>query len=98
MTIGSSGSWKTHAFLNLINEQDDIVKFYLYAKDLSEPKNEFLIKKCKDVETKHLKYPNAIIGCSNTMDDVHENIGGSKQTRKRKVLIVFDDMIADILS
>ena len=98
MTIGSSGSWKTHAFLNLINEQDDIVKFYLYAKDLSEPKNEFLIKKCKDVETKHLKYPNAIIGCSNTMDDVHENIGGSNQTRKRKVLIVFDDMIADILS
>ena len=32
------------------------------------------------------------------MDDVHENIGGSNQTRKRKVLIVFDDMIAEILS
>ena len=65
MTIGSSGSWKTHAFLNLINEQDDIVKFYLYAKDLSEPKNEFLIKKREDVGMKYCNDANAFIECSN---------------------------------
>ena len=31
----------TNALLNLIKEQDDIDKIYLYAKDLSEPKYEF---------------------------------------------------------
>ena len=49
LIIGSSGSGKTNALLNLINEQDDIDKNYLYTKDLSEPKYEFLIKKHKDV-------------------------------------------------
>ena len=38
LIIGSSGSGKTNALINLINEQDDIDKLYLYAKDLSEPK------------------------------------------------------------
>ena len=45
LIIGCSGSGKTNAMLNLIKEQDDIDKIYLYAKDLSEPKYEFLIKK-----------------------------------------------------
>ena len=45
LIIGGSGSGKTNALLNLIKEQDDIDKIYLYAKDLSEPKYEFLIKK-----------------------------------------------------
>ena len=44
MIIGSSESGATKALLNLIKEQDDIDKIYLYAKDLSEPKYEFLIK------------------------------------------------------
>ena len=47
--------------LNLINEQDDIDKIYLHAKDLSEPKYEFLIKKRKNAETKHLNDPTALI-------------------------------------
>ena len=47
--IGGSGSKKTNALLNLIKEQDDIDKIYLYPKDLSEPKYEFLIKKRVDV-------------------------------------------------
>ena len=42
LIIGCSGSGKTNALLNLIKEQDDIDKIYLYAKDLSEPKYEFL--------------------------------------------------------
>ena len=45
LIIGGSGSEKTNALLNLLKEQDDIDKIYLYAKDLSEPKYEFLIKK-----------------------------------------------------
>ena len=44
LIIGSSGSGKTNTLLHLINEQDDIDKTYLYAKDLSESKYEFLIK------------------------------------------------------
>ena len=43
LIIGGSGSGKTNALLNLINEQRDIDKIYLYAKDLSEPKYEYLI-------------------------------------------------------
>ena len=49
-----SGSGKTNALINLINEQNDIDKIYLYARDLSEPKYEYLIKKRKDGGIKHL--------------------------------------------
>ena len=70
----------------------------MYAKDLNEPKYEFLIKKCKNVGIKYLNDPNAFIKCSNTMDDVSENIDDYNPSRKRKMLIVFDDMIADIIT
>ena len=60
--------------LTLIKEQDDIDKIYLYAKDFSELKYEFLITKREDVGTKHLNDSNAFIACSNAMDDVYENI------------------------
>ena len=72
--VGGSGSGKTNALLDLIKEQDDIDKIYLYAKDLSEPKYEFLIKKRKDVGIRYCNDPNAFIGCSNMMDDVYQNI------------------------
>ena len=75
-----------------------IDKIYLYAKDLSEPKYEYLIKKREDAGIKHLNDPNAFIECSNTMDDVYENINDYNPIRKRKKLILFDDMIADIMS
>ena len=97
LIIGGSGSGKTNALLNLIKEQDDIDKIYLYAKDLSEPKYEFLIKKCEDAGIKHLNDSNAFIECSNTMDDVYENIDNFNLNRKR-LLVVFDDMIADIMT
>ena len=48
LIIGGSGPGKTNALLNLISQQDDIDKIYLYAKDLSEPKCKFLIKKRED--------------------------------------------------
>ena len=84
--------------INLINEQNDIDKIYLYARDLSEPKYEFLIKKREDAGIKHVNNPNAFIECSNTMDDVFENINDYNLIRKRKKLSVFDDMIADIMT
>ena len=96
LIIGGSGSGKTNTLLNLINEQNDIDKIYLYARDLSEPKYEYLIKKCEDAGIKHLNNPNAFIECSNTMDDVYENVNDSNPIRKGKKLIVFDDMIADM--
>ena len=79
-------------------EQDDIDKLYLYEKDLSEPKYKFLIKKSEDVGIKHLNDSNAYNECSNTMDNVYENIDEYNPNRKRKNLIVFDDTSADIMS
>ena len=98
LIIGGSGSGKTNALLNLINEQNDIDKIYLYARDLNEPKYKILIKKRKDAGIKHLNDPNAFIECSNTMDDVYENINDYNPIRKRKKIIVFDDMITDIMT
>ena len=97
LIIGGSGSGKTNALLNLIMEQDDIDKIYLYAKDLSEPKYEFLVKKRENAGTKHFGDPNAFIECSNTMDDVYQNINDYNPSRKKiLIVLVFDDMIADI--
>ena len=83
---------KTSTLLNIIKEQDDTDKIYLYAKDLSEPKYEFLIKIRKNAGTKHLNDSNAFIKCSNTMNDVYQNIDDYNPNRKRKILVVFDDM------
>ena len=72
--IGGSGSGKTKAWHNLIKEQDEIDQIYLYSKDLSKPKYECLIKKREYAGKKNLRDPNAFIECSNTVDDVCENI------------------------
>ena len=72
LIIGSSGSGKTNELLNLIQKQNNgspIDKIYLYANDLSEPKYQFLIKKCEDTAIKNLNYPIVSIEYSNTMDD-----------------------------
>ena len=84
LIIGGSGSGKTNALLNLINEQNDIDKIYLYARDLNEPKYKILIKKRKDAGIKHLNDPNAFIECSNTMDDVYENIDDHNPSSKKE--------------
>ena len=91
LIIGGSGSEKTNALLNLINEQRDIDKIYLYAKDLSKSKHEYLVKNRENAGIKHVKDSNAFIECSNTMDDIYENIDNYNLSRKRKILIIFDD-------
>ena len=98
MIIEGSGSGKTHALLNLIKEQDDIDKICLYAKDLRKAKYGFWIKKHEDVQTNHFNDLNTFIEFSNTMDDVYENIDNYNTNRQRKILVVFDEMIADIMS
>ena len=100
LIIGPSGSGKTNALLNLIQKDNDnfIDKIYLYAKDLDEPKYQFLIKKRENTGTKNLNDPSPFIECSNTMDDVYNKIDDFNPKRKRKILIVFDDMIADIIT
>ena len=97
LIIGGSGSGKTNTLLNLINEQNDIDKIYLYARDLNEPKYEYLIKKREDAGIKHVNNPNAFIEYSNTMDNVYDNINNYNLIRKKKKLILFDDMVADIM-
>ena len=87
---------KINALLNLPKDQDNdnlIDKTYLYAKDLSEPKYQFLIKRHEDVGIKHLNDSKTFIEHSNTMDDVYEDINEYNTARKRKVLIVFDDIL-----
>ena len=71
MIIDGSGSGKTKTLLNLINEQGDADKIYLYAKDLSQPKYEYLIKKRENTGIDHLNDSNAFIKCFDTMDDVY---------------------------
>ena len=80
-------------YLIIIQRDKNVIdKIYLYAKDLEEPKYQFLIKKFENVRIKNLNDPNAFIEYSNTMDDVYNT------KRKRKILIVFGDMIADIMT
>ena len=101
LIIGGSGSGKTSALLNLIKEQDNgklIDKIYLYAKDLNEPKYQFLIKRREDAGIKHLNDPKTFIEHSNTMDDINNNIDDYNPSRKRKILIAFDDMVTDIMT
>ena len=92
---------KTNTLLNLINEKRDIDKIYLQTNDLGESKYEHLIKDRENAEIKHLNHVKAFIDCSNTMNDVYENVdlyNPNKTKRQRKILIIFDDMIADIMT
>ena len=98
LITGGSGSRRTNALLNLTKEQDDIDKIYLYARDLSERKYEFLIKKHEDAGTKNFSDPTAFIQFLNTMNGVYKNIDDYNPNRQIKILIAFDDMIAYIIS
>ena len=70
----------------------------MYARDLNKPNYKYLVKKHEDVGIKHVNNPNAFLECSNTMDDTYENINDYNSSRRRKILFVFDDMIADIMT
>ena len=88
LIIGGSGSGKTNALLNLINKQPDIDKIYLFAKDPYEVKYQFLIKEkaWHQITLMILKL------------DVYKNIDEYNADKERQILIVFDDMIADMVN
>ena len=69
----------------------------MFTRDLSEPNYQFLIKKREDAGIKNINNPNSYIVCSNTKDDVYKDVDNYNSKRDKKVLIVFDDIIADIM-
>ena len=89
LIIGPSGSGKTNYLLNSIQRDNNIIdKIYLYAKNLEEPKYQLLIDKREQADIKN----------SNDKDDIYDDFEDYNKKRKRKVLIVFDDMISHVMS
>ena len=84
MIVGGSGSGKTNALLDLIKDQSDIDKVYLYAKDPSEDKYQFLINKKGNIGLKHFNDPKAFIEYSNDMHDVYKNIDHYNPDKENK--------------
>ena len=95
---GGSASGKTNALPNLINNQPDIDKIYLYAKDPYEDKYLLLINKRERIGLKIFNDPKAFIEYSNDMHDAYKNIDHYNPDKENKILIVFDDMIADMIN
>ena len=99
MIIGPSGSEKNNYLLNSVQKDNNIIdKMFLYAKDLEEPKYQFLTEKREKSGLKNLKDQNAFIQYSDTIDDIYDEINDYNKNRKRKVLIVFDDIISHVMS
>ena len=106
MCFGPSSNGKTNYLLNSIQKDNKIIdKIYLYAKDLEEPKYQLLnkgefvkINKEEQAGIKTLKYSTAFIEYSNSKDDILDNIEDYNKKRKRKILIVFYDMVSQVMS
>ena len=96
LIIGGSGSGKTNLLLNLIESQPDIDKIYLYAKNHHEAKYQYFNKR-ECVGINYFNDPKAFIEYSNDMHDVYKNIDEYNSEKENKILIVFDDMIADMI-
>ena len=69
----------------------------MYAKDLYEDKYQFLIKKRESTGLRHFNDPKAFIEYSNDMQDVYKNINHYNPYKEKQIVIVFDDMIADMI-
>ena len=105
LIIGISGSGKANYILNSIQKESSIQKdnnvvdkIYLYAKDLEKPKYKLLINKREKAEIDFNDDPTDFIEPSNSMDDTLSNIEDYNKKRRRKVLIIFDDMISHVIS
>ena len=98
LIIGGSGSGKTNVLLNLINNQPDIDEIYLCANDSYEAKYQYLINICEKAGLNHYDDPKAFMDYSYNMQDVYKNIEEYNPRKKRNVLMVFDDMIANMIN
>ena len=74
LIIVGFGSGKTNSLFNLINQQPDIDKLYLYAKDPYEAKHQYLINKRESSGLKHFNDSKAYFEYSNDMDDIYKNM------------------------
>ena len=97
MIIWGSESGKINVLLNLINHEPDIDKIYLYAKDGYNAKYK-LINKRESTGLKYLNDLKAFIEYTINVDGIYKNIEEYNPNKNKKILTVFDDMIADILS
>ena len=82
----------------MIHNQPDIDKIYLYVKDPYEDKYQYLINKRESVGLKHFNDPKAFIEYSNDMHNVYKKIDSYNPDKENKTLIVFDDIIADMIN
>ena len=98
LIIVCSGSGKTSALLNLENHQPEIDKIYLQTKNPYEAKYQILLNKRESKRLKYFNDPRAFIKYSNDTQDVYKNIDKYIIGKKCKILIVFDDMIADMIN
>ena len=69
----------------------------MYPKDPYEAKYQYLIKKRESVGISHFSDPKAFIKYSDDMRNVYKNISYYNPDKENKILIVFDDMIADMI-
>ena len=97
LIIGGSESGKTNVLLDLTENQPDIDKIFLYAKDPYKVKYQDLIKIREEVGIDHHNAPRAYTEYSNDMRDVYKNISYYNLDKENKILIVFDDMIAGMI-
>ena len=88
----------SNSLFSLINQQPDIDKTYLHAKHPYEAKYQFLTNERENTVVKHFNDSKAFIQYSNDMDDIYKSIEKYNPNKKCKILIVFNDMIANILS
>ena len=98
LIIGAFGSVKTNALLNLINHEPDIDKIYLHTKEPYEAKYQLLINKTENTGLKYFNDSKAFTEYSNDSHDIYKNIKEYNPNKKWKILFIFDDMIADMLS
>ena len=77
--------------------QSDIDKIYLYAKDPYKSKYQYLINKREGLSINHFNHPKAFIEYSNDIHEVYKNIDDYNPDKENKILIDFDHMIADMI-
>ena len=84
--------------MNLIENQPEIDKIYLYTKDPYQEKCQYLINKRESVGINDFNDPKAFTEYLSDKQDVYKNINYCNPNKENKILIVFDDVIADMIN
>ena len=97
LIVGGSGSGKAKLLFNLISHQPDIYKIYSYVKDPYDEKYQLLVTKTEGIGLKLLNDSKTLIEYLIDMNNICENIEEYNPNVEPKIMIVFDDIIADML-